>query len=55
MPTTRYPMRHGPEETFESARNFYEFSKKQGESSQSLIQSLYVESNEVVQFMSSKV
>ena len=55
MPTTRYLMWHGPEETFESTREFYEFSKKQGKSSQSSIQLLYVESNEVVQFMSSRV
>ena len=45
---TRYLMRHGPEEAFKSAKQFYEFSKKCHESSQFPIQLLYTESKEVV-------
>ena len=45
---TRYLMRHGPEEAFKSAKQFYEFSKKCHESSQFPIQLLYTESKEAV-------
>ena len=45
---TRYLMRHGPEEAFKSAKQFYEFSKKRHASSQFSIQLLYTESKEVV-------
>ena len=45
---TRYLMRHGPEEAFKSAKQFYEFSKQRHESSQFPIQLLYTESKEVV-------
>ena len=46
--TTRYLMPHGPEEAFKSAKQFYKFSKKRHRSSQSPIQLLYTESEEVV-------
>jgi hypothetical protein len=45
---TRYLMRHGPEEAFKSAKEFYEFSKERHESSQSLFELFYVESDEIV-------
>ena len=45
---TRYLMRHGPEEAFKNAKEFYQFSKKQHESSQSPIELFYVESDEVI-------
>ena len=45
---TRYLMRHGPEEAFKSAKEFYQFSKQQHESSQSPIELFYLESDEVV-------
>ena len=45
---TRYLMRHGPEEAFKSAKQFYNFSKKRHEFSQFPIQLLYTEPKEVV-------
>jgi hypothetical protein len=44
---TRYLMRHGPEEAFKSAKEFYEFSKQRQQSSLSPIELLYAESNEI--------
>ncbi len=44
---TRYLMRHGPEEAFKSAKEFYEFSKQRQQSSLSPIEFLYAESNEI--------
>ncbi len=46
---TRYLMRHGPEEAFKSAKEFYEFSKQRQQSSLSPIELLYAESNEITQ------
>ncbi len=46
---TRYLMRHGPEEAFKSAKEFYEFSKHRQELSKSPIELLYAESKEVLQ------
>ena len=46
---TRYLMRHGPEEAFKSAKEFYEFSKHRQESSKSPIELFYAESKEVLQ------
>ena len=45
---TRYLMRHGPEQAFKSAKEFYQFSKQQHESSLSPIEIFYVELDEVV-------
>ena len=45
---TRYLIRHGPEEAFKNAKQFYKLSKKRHETSQSPIQLLYTESEEVV-------
>ena len=45
---TRYLMRHGPEEAFKSAKQFYEFSKKRHEPSQFPIHLLFTESKEIV-------
>ena len=44
---TRYLMRHGPEEAFKNAKEFYNFSVKHQQSSKSRIEVLYAESKEI--------
>ena len=44
---TRYLMRHGPEEAFKNAKEFYDFSIKRQQSSKSPIYVLYAESKEI--------
>lgn len=44
---TRYLMRQGPEEAFKTAKEFYNFSVKQQNSSNSSIEVLYAESKDV--------
>jgi len=46
---TRYLMRHGLEEAFESVKEFYHFSKHRQELSKSAIEVLYAESKVVLQ------
>ncbi len=46
---TRYLMRHGPEEAFKTAKEFYDFSKSRQELSKFAIEILYAESKEVLQ------
>ncbi|CAF1674286.1 unnamed protein product [Adineta ricciae] len=45
---TRFMMRHGPEEAFKSAKEFYEFSARRQKLSKSPIELLYAESKDIL-------
>ena len=51
---TRYLMRHGPEEAFKNAKEFYHFSTKRQQLSKSPIYVLYAESKEIEQLHQEK-